>query len=89
MSKIDVSSRNFADVLRLYLRDAIHTHFVTLIGKWTIAGGWVRHRDDKHGAVAKSKYKIFVTSLERADKKTGWVSKKLIVHLSISVAKWV
>ena len=24
-------------------RDAIHTHFVTLIDKWTIAGGWVKH----------------------------------------------
>ena len=28
-------------------------------------------------------------SLERADKKTGWVGKMLIVHLPISVTKWV
>ena len=35
--------------------------------------------------VAKLKYNSFVTSLERADKKTGWVGKKIIVHLSISV----
>ena len=62
-----------------YVRDAFHTHFVTLIGKWMIVGGWVKHRDDKRGKVAKLKYKSFVTSLERADKKTGWVAKKLIV----------
>ena len=49
------------------LRDAIHTHFVTLIGKWTIVGGWVKRRADKRGKVAKSKYKSFNTSLERAD----------------------
>ena len=39
-------------------------------------GGWVKHRADKCDKVAKSKYKGFVTSLERADKKTGWVGKK-------------
>ena len=39
--------------------------------------------------MAKLKYKCFVTSLERADKKTGLVGKKLIVHLPISVTKWV
>ena len=53
------------------IRDAIHTHFVTLIGKWTIIGGWVKHRADKRGKVAESKYKSFVVSLERADKETG------------------
>ena len=52
-------------------------------------GGSVKHRTDKRGKVAKLKYKGFVKSLERADKKTGWVGKKLIVHLPISVAKWV
>ena len=57
------------------LRDAIHTHFLTLIGKWTILGGWVKHRADKRGKVGKLRYKSFVTSLERADKKTGWVGK--------------
>ena len=46
-------------------------------------GGWVKHRADKRGKVGKSKYKSFVTSLEKADKKTGWVGKKLIVHLPI------
>ena len=71
------------------LRDAIHTHFVTLIGKWAIVGGWVKHRADKRGKVAKLKYKSFVTPLKRADKQTGWVAKKLIVHLPISVTKWV
>ena len=71
------------------LRDAIHTHFVTFIGKWTIVGGWVKHRADKRGKVAKLDYESFVMSLERADKKTGWVGKKLIVHLPISVTKWV
>ena len=74
---------------RYLLRDAIHTYFVTLIGKWTIVGGWVRYRADKRGKGVKSKYKSFVTSLERASKKTGWVGKKLIVHLPISVTKWV
>ena len=39
--------------------------------------------------MAKLRYKSFVTSLERADKKTGWVGKKLIVDLPISVTKWV
>ena len=73
----------------MYLRDAIHTHFVTLIGKWTIVGRWVMHGADKRGKEAKSKYKNFVTSLERNVKKTGWVGKKLIVHLPISVSKWV
>ena len=51
--------------------------------------GWVKHRDDKHGKVAKSKYESFVTTLERVDKKTGWVGKKLIAHLSINVTRWV
>ena len=52
-------------------------------------GGWVKHRGDKRGTVAKLEYKSFVTSLERADKKTGWMGKKLIVHLPLSVTKWV
>ena len=55
------------------LRDAIHTHFATLFGKWTIVGGWVKHQADKRGKVARLKCKSFVTSLERADKNTGWV----------------
>ena len=73
----------------LQVRDAIHTHFVTLIGKWTIVGRWVKHRDNKRGTVAKSKYKSCVPSLEKADKKTGWVDKMLIVHLPIRITKWV
>ena len=52
-------------------------------------GGWVKHRADKRGKVAKLKYKSFVTSLEKADKKTGWVGKKIIVHSPISVTKLV
>ena len=68
------------------VRDAIHTHFVTPIGKWTIVGGWVKHRADKRGKVGKLECKSFVTSLERADKKTRWVDKERIVHLPISVA---
>ena len=71
------------------VKDAIHTNFATLIGKWTIVDGWVKHQPDKRGKVAKLKYKSFATSLERTDKKTEWVGKKLIVHLSISVTKWV
>ena len=71
------------------LRDAIHTHLVTLIGKWTIMGGWIKHRADKRGKVAKLEYKSFVTSLKRVDKKTRWVGKKLIVNLTISVTKWL
>ena len=46
----------------IFVRDAIHTHFVPLIGKWTIVGGWVKHRADKRGKVGKLKYKSFVTS---------------------------
>ena len=71
------------------LRDAIHTHFLRLIGKWTIVGGWVKHRADKRGKLAKLRYKSFVMALERTDKKTEWMGKKLIVHLPISVTKWV
>ena len=72
-----ISKRSF---YKLYcLRDAIHTHCVTLIDKWTIVGGWVKHRADKRGRVAKLRCKCFVMFLERADKKTGWVGKKLIV----------
>ena len=52
-------------------------------------GGWFKHRADKCVKVAKLRYKSIVTSLERADKKTGWVGKKLIVNLPISVTKWV
>ena len=73
--------------IALVLRDTDHTHFVTLIGKWTFVGGWVKHRADKGGKVGKLRYKSFVTSLESADKKTGWVGKKLIVHLLINVTK--
>ena len=52
-------------------------------------GGRVKHRTNKRGKVAKLNYKSFVTSLERADKKTAWVGKKPIVHLPISETKWV
>ena len=41
------------------LRDAIYTHFVTLIGKWTIVGGWVKHRVNKRGKVGKIESKKF------------------------------
>ena len=54
-----------------------------------IVGEWVKHRADKRGKVAKLTYKSFVTALERADKKTGLVGKKIIVHLPIGVTKWV
>ena len=33
------------------VRDAIHTHFVTLMGKWQM----IKHRVDKHGKVGKIK----------------------------------
>ena len=79
--------RTFSIFEASFVRDAIHTHFVTLIGKWTIVGGWVKHWADKRDKVAKLKCKSFVTSLERNVKKTGWVGKKLIVHLPISVTK--
>ena len=53
-----------------------------------IVGGWVKPFDDKHGTVAKLKNNNF-HERKGADKKTGWVGKKLIVHLLISVTKWV
>ena len=64
---------------------------IALLSTKTIVGGWVKHRADKSGKVAKLRYESFVTSLERADEKTGWVGKTLIVHLPIriSVTKWV
>ena len=43
----------------LLFRDAIHTHFVTLISKWTIVDGWVKHWADKRDKVGKLKYKSF------------------------------
>ena len=43
-------------------RDAIHTYFITLIGKWTIVGGWVRHRADKRGKATELKYKSLKVS---------------------------
>ena len=36
-------------------------------------GVWVKHWADKRGKVDKLKYTSFVTSLERANKKSGWV----------------
>ena len=40
------------------IRNAIHTHFVTLIGKWTILGVWVKYRANKRGKVAKLRYTL-------------------------------
>ena len=37
------------------LWDAIHTHFVMLIGKWTIVGGWVQHLSDKRDKVGETR----------------------------------
>ena len=37
------------------LRDDVHTHFVTLIVKWTIVGGWVKPLDDKRGKMGTIK----------------------------------
>ena len=37
------------------LRDDVHTHFATLIVKWTIVGGWVKPLDNKHGKVGTIK----------------------------------
>ena len=36
------------------LKDAIYTHFVTLIGKWTIVGGWIKHLADKREKVGET-----------------------------------
>ena len=38
-----------------HVRDDVHTHFVTLIVKWTIVGGWVKPLDDKRGKVGTIK----------------------------------
>ena len=37
------------------VRDNVHTHFVTLIVKWTIVDGWVNPFDDKRGKVGTIK----------------------------------
>ena len=37
--------------------------------------GWVKYWADERGKVAELEYKSFITSMERADKKTGWVGK--------------
>ena len=44
----------------LMLWDAIHTHFVTLIGKWTIMGGWVKHLADKRDKVGETRLPKFL-----------------------------
>ena len=41
--------------IQLSLRDDVHTHFVTLIVKWTIVGGWVKPMDDKRDKVGTIK----------------------------------
>ena len=56
-----------------------------LIGRWTIVGGWVKRRADKRGKVSKLWYKIIFTSLERVDKKTGWVDKKCVWMASLEI----
>ena len=38
-----------------FIRDDVHTHFVTPIVKWTIVGGWVKPLDDKRGKVGTIK----------------------------------
>ena len=38
-----------------FLMDDVHTHFVTLIVKWTIVDGWVKPLDDKRGKVGTIK----------------------------------
>ena len=40
---------------RVIFRDDVHTHFVTLIVKWTNVGGWVKPLDDKRGKVGTIK----------------------------------
>ena len=37
-----------------FVRDDVHTHFVTIV-KWTIVGGWVKLLDDKRGKVGTIK----------------------------------
>ena len=37
------------------VRDDVHTHFVTLIVKWTIVGGWVKPLNDKRDKVGTIK----------------------------------
>ena len=47
--------QNVLEITNTELIDAIHTHFVTLIGKWTIVGGWVKHLADKRDKVAETR----------------------------------
>ena len=56
-------------------RDAIHTHFATLIGKWTIVGGWVKHRADKRGKVAKGRHPYPLCHAYRQMDDCGWVGQ--------------
>ena len=50
----DLLSANKSKVV-VFVRDAVHTHFVTLIVKWTIVGGWVKPLDDKRDKVGTIK----------------------------------
>ena len=49
------SEESRADGMDLFCKDDVHTHFVTLIVKWTIVGGWVKPLDDKRGKVGTIK----------------------------------
>ena len=37
------------------IKDAIHTNFVTLIGKWTIVGGWVKYLSERRVKVGETR----------------------------------
>ena len=47
--------REIRNIIAQTFRDAVYTHFVTLIVKWTIVDGWVKPLDDKRGKVGTIK----------------------------------
>ena len=46
----------FGNLVGFLIREAINTHFVMLISKWTIVGGWVKHLFDKHDNVGETRF---------------------------------
>ena len=71
------------------LRDAIHTHFVTLIGKWSIS--FLPIHPVFLSAFSKDVTKLLYFDLPTLPRLSArcFTHPPIIVHLPISVTKWV
>ena len=76
-------------LIKYEFRDAIHTHFVTLIGKWTIS--FLPTHQVFLSSLLRDVTKILYFSLAILSRLSAryLTHPSTIVHLPISVAKWV